>query len=180
MRALALALLMLSTLSAPALTTEAQAPSETIAGREIITGSAVALDGNTLLVFDAAAAERYPKAAIRPGRVKVRMFGISAPKMNTVNGWRARARLDILVDPGKVVVRCEVLDTDHYKRPMAQCFIGSDFTDDLGAGMIHAGWAVPYRVFTYGPAAPEGLARMYDRAERTARDNLRGGWRGGK
>lgn len=165
MRALSMALAILWASSAAA-----QDPAD-------LSGGAVALDGDTLLLGDD----------------RVRLFGIDAPEMSDPDGWYARAALDDLLADTRGFVECTVVDTDRYDRPVAVCHVDGDF--DLASAMVRAGWAAPWRVYSYGGRFPrcggdleamaEGIAgraregclgRIYDNAERFARAARLGRW----
>jgi endonuclease YncB( thermonuclease family) len=126
---------------------------------ETITGPAVALDGDTLLI---------------DGR-RVRLWGIDPPEIHSWPwGAYARTALATLIGPGPVT--CRVVDRDRHHRPVAIC--SSVTLDDIGAAALVVGYAVPYRRFTYGPAVPEpNIGLTYDLREESARHARRGLWR---
>ena len=151
---------------------------------EVISGPAVALDGDTLLVDGG----------------KVRLFGIDAPEMrgDWPHGARARAALDDLLAGG--AVSCRVIDTDRHKRPVAICTTAAPGVGGLGVGsagqghprsrpganqvsgidlsaaLLARGQAVVDRRFTQAAEAPADLAARYDAAERAARAGGLGIW----
>ncbi len=158
-------LAMLLTLVLSAAPAAAQEP-ETISGR------AVALDGDTLLIWPEASQDLPKGATLVP--VKVRIFGIDAPEMSDWPlGVYARAALDGMLQGGPAT--CHIVDRDRHKRPVGICLGFAGF--DLGPDMIAKGWAVPYRVFTHAAGAPDGLGARYDAAEAEARAARRGIWR---
>ena len=142
-----------------------------------ISGIAIALDGDTILVF---AGDCHPGsvAAVEapcPGEpIRVRLFGIDAPEMSTRDGWYGRALLDALLKQGGDRVECHVVETDRRGRAVAHC---KSAGRDLGAAMILHGWAVPFRAFTYRGNAPPWARFYYDHAERTSRTLRNGRWR---
>lgn len=121
-----------ATVAAAALAMAGGAGAQDLEIGTVLTGRAVALDGDTLLVGDE----------------RVRLFGIDAPEMSEQDGWFARAALDKLLADAQHQVQCVVLDEDRYGRPVAQCMAEGDL-GDFGHAMILAGWAIPYRAFTY-------------------------------
>lgn len=126
---------------------------------DTISGHAVALDGNTLLV---------------EGR-RVRLWGIDAPKMRAWP-WGAYARTAVsgLIGPGPVA--CRVVAKDRHHRPVAIC--SSDTLQDIGASALVVGYAVTSRRFTYGAREPEpNIGLTYDLREEFARSLRRGLWR---
>ena len=62
-------------------------------------------------------------------------------------------------------VRCEELDRDRYGRIVAICYAGGQ---DIGRGMVHAGWALAYRRYSSDYVGTEGEAQ----------EAQRGMWRG--
>lgn len=103
---------------------------------QIVTGQAVALDGDSLSI----------------GGTQVRLFGIDAPEgSQTCNRsgseWRcgqdAKALLGSMVADKPVV--CEQRDTDRYGRIVAKCIVGAI---DLAATMIEGGLAVSLPAFS--------------------------------
>ena len=104
----------------------------------VLSGRAVALDGETLLLGDD----------------EVRLFGVDAPDPETADGWYARAILDELLEEGQNQVQCVAISEDRDNRPVAICVFAEDYRD-LGVEMIQAGWATPDRRVTYS-AGSEG------------------------
>jgi endonuclease YncB( thermonuclease family) len=139
-----------------------------------IEGRAVALDGDTLLIFPIKGfqfgGDRSPET--------VRLWGIDAPEMTAENGhgWAARAELDEYLASDGDHVRCTVIDRDRHKRLVAICK-SVKATIDLGMWVIRRGWAVEYRKYTRPPplaAAKE--ADFYAIAEAMARGDKIGRW----
>lgn len=126
------------------------------------TGVAVALDGDTLWMWV------VPDIDVDrdDGPVAVRLWGIDAPEMRDWPlGARARAFVDDLVRDKSLA--CTKRGTDRYARAIARCHVEGDADADIGRAIVAAGWAVPYRRFTW----PEDAiaARALDEAERIAR-----------
>ncbi len=139
---------------ADAIAQQTPEPSDTISGQ------AVALDGDTLLI---------------DGR-RVRLWGIDAPEMRSSWPWGAYARtaLAALIGPGPVT--CRVVAKDRHHRPVAIC--SSVTLQDIGAAALVVGYAVPYRRFTYSASAPEpNIGLTYDLRAEFARSLRRGLWR---
>ncbi len=126
---------------------------------DTISGHAVALDGDTLLI---------------DGR-RVQLWGIDAPGMHSWPwGAYARTALATLIGPGPVA--CRVVAKDRHHRPFAIC--SSVTLHDIGAAALVVGYAVPHRRFTYGASAPEpNIGLTYDLREEFARSLRRGLWR---
>jgi endonuclease YncB( thermonuclease family) len=126
---------------------------------DAISGHAVALDGNTLLV---------------EGR-RVRLWGIDAPGMRSWPwGAYARTALSALIGPGPVA--CRVVVEDRHHRPVAIC--SSDTLQDIGAAALVVGYAVTSRRSTFGAHEPEpNIGLTYDLREEFARGLRRGLWR---
>jgi endonuclease YncB( thermonuclease family) len=135
--------------------TAAQEPMGAPDRPEVIEGSAVALDGDTLLIAG----------------ISVRIFGIDAPDMITPLGPHARAKLDDLLTLGPV--SCRVLTRDGAERPIALCTAGRN---DLAQLQLLTGMATTNRLLTYAPDADPRLAAEYDKAEHRARNAKAGLW----
>ena len=122
---------------------------------ETLTGPAVALDGNTLLMDG----------------TRVRLFGLYAPEMRAPFGPQARAALDDLI--GSREVACLVLDVDSRGRAVASCEVAGV---DLSEAVLREGLATTYRIFTYAAGADFELAARLDAAEAAARADGLGIW----
>ena len=184
-----------------------------------IAAEVVALDGDTLLVIgsakellesvedpanrpEAEAFLAFPKV-LKPGRTRIRLWGISAPEMSDPGGPLARATLDLLLreqwsgakyrtedaEDAEILedtfVFCTVVDIHRPRRGdprlVGRCELS--LVDDLGKEMIERGMATPHRLYTYAaPLTAEALARAkaYDRAELTAILKKVGLWRLGR
>lgn len=97
--------------------------------------------------------------SLRLGETEIRLKGIDAPELHQTCersgrpyrcGESARAALAERI--GGRPVHCSVSGRDRYGRDLARCSVGGE---DLGAFMVHAGWAVAYGDY----AAEEGEAR---------------------
>jgi len=126
------------------------------ASAQEISGAAAVVDGDTLMV----------------GGQKVRLWGIDAPESQQLCakagsryqcGSEATAHLRALVSRGPV--RCEVKTYDRYKRAVAVC---RSQGRDVGAEMVHAGWALAFVRYSH----------EYVGAEAEARSARRGMWAG--
>lgn len=103
---------------------------------QVITGSATAADGDSLIVAGQ----------------KVRLFGIDAPELNQTCqrdgetwacGQAAKEQLSALV--AGVQVQCKRLSTDSYGRAVSTCQAGAE---DLNRVMVENGWATAYREYS--------------------------------
>lgn len=74
---------------------------------------------------------------IREGALRVRIWGIDAPEMDT--------RRDLI--DGQPV-GCNPVDTDRYGRTVAQCWLPDG--RDLACEMVRAGWAVDMPRYSKG------------------------------
>ncbi len=76
-------------------------------------------------------------------------------------------------------MQCRVVDRDAHKLLIARCVTtgpGGAGGKDLGIWLLERGWAVADRDVTQAPGADPWLARLYDMAERAARDGRKGCW----
>lgn len=129
---------------------------EPVEGRDMLTGVARVIDGDTLEVAG----------------VKVRLFGIDAPEEDqpcsvgqaiVACGELATMELRRLVGAGEI--RCEVRDTDRYGRLVSVC---TSAGKDVGAEMVASGWATAYTRYS----------RDYVEQERAAKSANLGLWQG--
>ncbi len=134
----------------------------------VIGGAPVAFDGDTLLVT--------PEGA---PSVHVRLWGIETSEMKEApRGLPARAALVDFLDWSRRV-QCRVVDRDAHKLLIARCVTtgpGAAGGKDLGIWLLERGWAVADRDVTQALGADTWLARLYDMAERAARDGRKGRW----
>tara|TARA_B100001964_G_scaffold211776_1_gene247303 strand:+ start:78 stop:590 length:513 start_codon:yes stop_codon:yes gene_type:complete len=114
---------------------------------ESIQGKARIIDGDTIHI----------------GKNKIRLYGIDAPEINqtcTINkiiwecGVVSSQALENIISEEEV--RCEILDTDRYKRFVAKCFVKNIH---LNQYMIQNGWAVAYRYYSNDFINDEEIAK---------------------
>ena len=86
---------------------------------------------------------------IRDGALRIRIWGIDAPEMDSRRGPLARAHLRDLIDGQPV--SCNPVDTDRYGRTVAQCWLPDG--RDLACEMVRAGWAVDMPRYSKGAYA---------------------------
>lgn len=122
-------------------------PVRVFRGAETLSGSASALDGDTLEL----------------NGVRVRLHGVDAPENDQPCrsagrrwpcGREARRALDARIRGGWVA--CEVRDQDRYGRVVATCSVAGQ---DLNAWMVANGWALAYRRYSLAYVAEESRAR---------------------
>ena len=149
--------------------------------QEIIEGTPIVLDGDTLLFKD---------VGPRGGDRTVRIWGIDAPEMSHIpwGAW-SRAALDGIIGAGSV--SCRVLDADQYGRDVATCIHRAGTGDDalnralfdaylgdarwnLALLMLAQGQAVTYRTFL---ARDSSALRQYLAVEADAQRRKRGIWK---
>lgn len=159
---LIIALLVIALAAAPA-------PPATAAekAKEHIVGTARALDGDTIMVTDAAGKKH-----------RVRLWGIDAPEMDSPDGsgWASRAALDALLEEGENSVDCEHIDTDKYKRPVGHCRTTQGVRLGLSVETVRSGWAVEHRLYSDRPGM-EDIAAWIALGEIEARKARRGRWK---
>ena len=152
-----LALLLALALAAPtAAQNSAEPPSDPLP--DVIPGAALVLDGDTLQVR---------------GKT-IHLFGIAAPALSSVAGWKARAYLEALI--GGRPVRCAPITRDRNKDLVARCQVAGHpvyGTIHLAHIMVFDGYAVEDRVSSRQNPA---LAQLYRDAEATARRLKSGLW----
>lgn len=101
------------------------------------------------------------------GRQSVRLWGIDAPEYDQTcdkDGEHIPCG-DISEEVlrnfiGKTKPDCKRLNTDKLNRWIAQCSVNGQ---DLGALMVHSGWAVDYRYYSKGAYAKEEQAAKSER-----------------
>ena len=94
-----------------------------------IQGTAIALDGDTLLLTTNKQTEH------------IRLYGVDAPEMSNLYGIYARHYLDDILST-QPMLRCDVKDVDKYKRLVAMCY---QQNQSINLMMIAQGWAISYR-----------------------------------
>ncbi len=118
------------------------------AGAGAITGEAVVVDGDTLLI----------------GTERIRLYGIDAPESNQDcgDGWpcgrEATSTMEDLTAGGPV--RCEGETRDIYGRLIAVCYAGSL---DIGGDLVRQGLALAYRYYSMAYVEHENEARQHGR-----------------
>jgi endonuclease YncB( thermonuclease family) len=126
-----------------------------------VEGPMTALNGDTLLAPD--------------GVTILRLFGIDAPEINTIEGWGAKMVLDGMIQGS--VVQCTLVSGGQLQlaavvqRTSAVCSsIQSGGSTDLGLAMLQGGWATAQRQLLRGFSRETA----YLDAERTAFDACSG------
>jgi endonuclease YncB( thermonuclease family) len=113
----------------------------------VVTGLPRTIDGDTL----------------RIGNSNIRLHGIDAPELsqscrrNGVNwacGRQAHEALRGFL--GNSVAHCEIVDFDHFRRPIGRCSVGGL---DVQEWMVAEGWAVAYRKYSEDYVAAEAQAQ---------------------
>lgn len=119
------------------------------------TGSAIALDGRTLVV--------EAQALV--------LYGIGGYG----GDWRAEAAARVALDDliAGIDVHCIESGRDRYRRLLGMCMAAGV---DLGEAMLGAGFGLVDRSVTRGPDADPARADHYDRTEAAARRNSAGLW----
>lgn len=84
---------------------------------------------------------------IRLGRVRVRLHGVNAAEMNTLEGQEARRHLVAVI--GRQPVECRPTGQKSYDRIVAICY-GGDNGSDLGGRMVQDGWARDWQKYSGG------------------------------
>lgn len=122
----------------------------------VTTGSAYALDGDSLVINDE----------------RLNLWGIDAPDFSSSHGWYSRAALDDLIGRnGRLVctVKRKSSGTDR-----ALC--SNSRSGDIALAMLRGGWAVVSRSERRRKGADTALLDAYDRAEQDARQRRAGLW----
>jgi endonuclease YncB( thermonuclease family) len=121
------------------------------AGQSSFTGTARAIDGDSLMV----------------GQTEVRLFGIDAPEFTQVctrDGQRWECGAAATFELAKIVdgnqVRCAAVETDEHGRTVARCSAGSL---DLNRTMVARGYATAYRHYSMDYVSAEGSAKANKR-----------------
>lgn len=133
-----------------------EAPLDASAPEEIA-GTAIALDGRTLLI----------------GAAPVRLFGVGPVEESVLGGLKARLALETLL--ADKTLACRPVDRDRDGIVRAVCEAAGQ---DVAERLIAAGSGLPQRLDSYAGSAPAGLGARYDAAEATARDAGSGVWAG--
>lgn len=80
--------------------------------------------------------------------LRIRLWGIDAPEMDTRHGPAAKAALAALIDGRRLL--CRSHGRDRYGRAVMDCMAGGQ---DVGAGMVAAGWAADFARYSHGAYA---------------------------
>lgn len=125
---------------------------------EIVSGAAIALDGDT----------------VRVGDKTMDLWGVEAPNLDNRDGWFARAALDDLIgEDGRLSCTVKVKTS---RRIHAVC--SNNRVGDVGRAMLQGGWAIFARSDKRDEKVDGALAGVYARAEARARQSRSGLWAG--
>jgi len=125
---------------------------------EIVSGAAIALDGDTVRV---------------EGTV-MNLWSVDAPNLANSDGWFARAALDDLIGENGTL-SCTV-KFKRKRRSHAVCT--NSRVGDVGRSMLQGGWAIVARSDKKDEKLDSALAGVYARAEKRARQLRAGLWAG--
>lgn len=102
--------------------------------------------------------------SLRKGGREYRLHAIDAPELNQTCqradggdypcGREAKRELARLIGTGELA--CDILDTDRYRRSVAECRLG---TININDAMVRSGWAIAYRRHGGDHVAAEADAR---------------------
>ena len=123
----------------------------------MVSGKAVAADGDTVLVDDR----------------NLDLWGIEAPNLDNSDGWFARAALDNLIGENGELV-CIVKVVRKRARDLAIC--SNSRVGDVGRAMLQGGWAIVNRTDKKSQDVDAALAGVYQRTETRARESRVGLW----
>ena len=130
----------------------------TVAPRhDMISGAAVAPDGDTVLIGD-----DY-----------LDLWGIEAPNLDNSDGWYSRAALDRFIGEDNKLV-CIIKVKRRRGRDLAIC--SNSKVGDVGRAMLQNGWAVVNRTDKKSQDVDSALAGVYQRTEKRARETRKGLW----
>ncbi|MBE9555194.1 MAG: thermonuclease family protein [Proteobacteria bacterium] len=124
---------------------------------DMISGTAVAPDGDTVLIEN-----NY-----------LDLWGIEAPNLDNSDGWYSRAALDRFIGEGSDLV-CIVKVKRKKRRNLAIC--SNSKVGDVGRAMLQNGWAVVNRTDKKSQDVDSALAGVYQRTEIRAREARLGLW----
>jgi len=125
--------------------------------KDMVSGKAVAADGDTVLVDDRS----------------LDLWGIEAPNLDNSDGWFARAALDRLIGENGELV-CIVKVERKRARDLAIC--SNSRVGDVGRAMLQGGWALVNRTDKKSQDVDAALAGVYQRTETRARESRVGLW----
>lgn len=127
------------------------------ARQDMISGAAVATDGDTVLIDN-----RY-----------LDLWGIEAPNLDNSDGWFSRAALDSFIGEGGELV-CIIKVKRKKRLNLAIC--SNNKVGDVGRAMLQNGWAIVNRTDKKSQDVDTALAGVYHRTEIRARESRVGLW----
>ena len=134
----------------------------TVSADNLIVGSTGNLKG-TIETDNADVWGNIDGDTIHIGKYKIRLHGIDAPEIKqtcTINkiiwkcGFESSQALESIISEEEV--RCEIVDTDQYRRFVAKCFVKNI---NLNQYMVQNGWAVAYRYYSSDYINDENIAK---------------------
>jgi len=145
------------------------APGTQAASRQVISGRASVIDGDTLDIHGARI-RLYAVDAIESRQRCVRPDG---------SDWRcgAVAAQALQQKIGSAPVECQVRNKDRYDRFVAKCFQRGE---DLNAWLVASGWAVAYRQYGKDYVSQESAAKAAKRGIWASQFVMPWDWRRGK
>jgi len=125
--------------------------------QDVISGVAVAANGDTILIGD----ERLD------------LWGIEAPNLDNTDGWYSRAALDRFIGENAELV-CIIKVKRRKGQDQAIC--SNSKVGDVGRAMLQGGWAIVNRTDKKSQDVDAALAGVYQRTETRARESRVGLW----
>jgi endonuclease YncB( thermonuclease family) len=136
---------------------DAEAAAAAKARQDVVSGVAIATDGDTVLISDKV----------------LDLWAIEAPNLDNSDGWFSRAALDRLIgDDGELV--CIIKVKRFNRRDLAIC--SNNRVGDVGRAMLQNGWAIVNRLDKKSQDVDSALAGVYQRTEKRARESRVGLW----
>lgn len=124
---------------------------------DMVSGSAVAEDGDTVIV----------------NGVSIDLWGVEAPNLDNSDGWFSRAALDRFIgEKGELVCIIKVKRKKY--RDLAIC--SNNRVGDVGRAMLLNGWAVVNRHDKRNMDVDSALTGVYERTEQRAQQTRAGMW----
>lgn len=136
---------------------EAAAVGAPVARRDMVSGTAVAADGDSIMI---------------DGKI-LDLWGVEVPNIRSVDGWFSRAALDQLIGEGGELV-CIIKVKRRKRRNLAIC--SNNKVGDVGRAMLQNGWAIVNRTDKKSQDVDTALAGVYGRTEKRAREARVGLW----